>query len=189
MSRTFVVVTESEKQAPPRLQQLLSRVELHFTLGNDLSLIYSLITHLRDRLAAFGPCDETNLIRVGVALEEALLNALYHGNLEMTSEELRKASAELMTHGRPRSIARRQKEFPYRNRRIHVRAELSRDEAEIVIRDEGPGFDTAAHLPLVIAEVPKIDTGHGLELMHAFMDEVRFNLLGNEVTLVKRRAA
>ena len=70
-----------------------------------------------------------------------------------------------------------------------MRAELSRDEAEIVIRDEGPGFDTAAHLPLVIAEVPKINTGRGLELMHAFMDEVRFNRLGNEVTLVKRRAA
>jgi anti-sigma regulatory factor (Ser/Thr protein kinase) len=185
MSRTFVVVEDTDAPTPSPLNDSLSRIEMQFTLANDISLIYVLVTYLRDRLAAFGMCDATHVIRVGIALEEALLNALYHGNLELTSEQLQQASDELLANGHTQSIARRQKTSPYRQRRIHVRAELSRTAAEFVIRDEGPGFDTAAHLPMVIDDEPKRPTGRGLELMHAFMDEVRFNERGNEVRLVK----
>ncbi len=189
MSRKFLVIPAGQELAPTRLDQVLSRLELQFMLRNDLGLIYSLIVHLRDRLVTLDLCDEMDAIRAGIALEEALLNAMFHGNLELTSAQLQQASAELMTHGRSSLMAARQKAARYRDRRIHVSADLSRGQAEFVIRDEGPGFDTSAHLPLVIAEAPRRPVGHGLELMHAFMDEVRFNERGNQVTLIKRSVA
>ena len=176
---------------PPRhwrLRDMLSRVQLQFTLGNDANLIYVLIAYFRARLAAFDLCDATHTIRVGIALEEALLNALFHGNLELTSQQLALTSAELVTYGRAVSIAQRQNAFPYCSRRIQVSADLSRTCAEFVIRDEGPGFDAAAHLPLIIEDVPQRPSSRGLELMFAFMDEVRFNDRGNEVTLIKHAA-
>jgi anti-sigma regulatory factor (Ser/Thr protein kinase) len=164
-------------------------LELQFSLTNDSALLYLLVAYLRDRLASFGVCDSTNLVRVGIALEEALLNALYHGNLEISAEELAQASVELLESGKPPAILRRHENAQFKERRIYVRAELSPGEARFVIRDEGRGFDAAAHLPLVIEDEPTRPSGRGLELMHAFMDEVRFNDRGNEVTLVKRRAA
>lgn len=170
--------------------QALDRIELRFTLNNDLSLIYPLAAYLREQVAAFDLCDGTLKKHVGIALEEALLNALYHGNLELSCDELRRASDELLVHGRAESIFQRQQSLPYRNRRIHVTALVSRHEAEFVIRDEGPGFDYAVCTPLVIddGELNR-PTGRGLLLMYSFMDEVRFNESGNQVTMRLQRSA
>jgi hypothetical protein len=112
-----------------------------------------------------------------------LKNAYYHGNLEVGAalgKPDRQAYQEL--------ARRRRDEAPYRERRIHVTARISRAEAVFIIRDEGPGFDTAA-LPAAadLAEAER-GAGRGIILMRTIMDEVRFNAAGNEVTLVKRRA-
>src|SRR5260370_10742851 len=64
----------------------LGKAELHFTLENDRSLIAPLVAHLQQYLDHLGLCDHTSRTRVGVALEEALLNAMFHGNLEVSSE-------------------------------------------------------------------------------------------------------
>ena len=60
-------------------------------------------------------------------------------------------------------------------------------EARFTIRDEGPGFDPAMLSNPTQAENLERCSGRGLLLMRMFMDEVTFNSIGNEVTLVKRR--
>ena len=64
---------------------------------------------------------------------------------------------------------------------------INPEEARLVIRDDGPGFDPS-RIP-VAGEAGSLDseTGRGLVLMRAFLDEVTFNDRGNEATLVKRR--
>jgi DNA-binding response OmpR family regulator len=166
------------------LRQRLTRHESHFALENDRALIPPLVADLTENLTFMGLCDETELLRVTVALGEALDNAMIHGNLEISAEERdrdEKAYQEL--------IARRREQPPYRDRLVYVMAKESRLEAAYVIRDEGPGFDTSrlpdptdpAHLEQM--------TNRGWLLMRAFMDEVRFNAKGNEITLIKRRSA
>ena len=55
------------------------------------------------------------------------------------------------------------------------------------IRDEGPGFGPDA-LPDPFAEESLTrPSGRGLTLIRSFMDVVRFNDQGNEITLFKRR--
>jgi anti-sigma regulatory factor (Ser/Thr protein kinase) len=68
-----------------------------------------------------------------------------------------------------------------------VEVDIQPEQATIIVRDEGPGFDHTAYEGNV--EADKLDgaTGKGLVLMRSFMDVVRFNDKGNEVTLIKRR--
>jgi CheY-like chemotaxis protein len=170
-----------------RLMECVAQSEISFVLDNDAALIPPLVDYLQEHVMRMRLCDETGRIRVGVALEEALLNALYHGNLELSTEELRDASSWLLQPEGDDLVASRRRQAPYQDRKLHVRAKISPERAEYTIRDEGPGF--AAHSlpdPSDPATLER-ESGRGLILMRTFMDEVRFNATGNEVTLVKER--
>ena len=57
-----------------------------------------------------------------------------------------------------------------------------------MVRDEGPGFDPATLPdPTDPSNLERVG-GRGLLLIRTFMDEVRHNESGNEITFVKRRA-
>jgi anti-sigma regulatory factor (Ser/Thr protein kinase) len=73
---------------------------------------------------------------------------------------------------------------PYASRVAHVHANIGLDRAEFVIRDEGPGFDIRTVPSPRSPETIDQSAGRGLVLMTNFMDEVRFNATGNEVTMV-----
>ena len=160
----------------------LSHNEFIFRLDNDASFISSLVGYLRDAVAAMNLCEDTDRIRIAIALEEALTNALHHGNLEIGSE-LRETDAEAYDG----LVKQRKCESPYCHRKIEVHAKLSRTEAHFTIRDEGPGFDpTRLPDPTDPANLEKV-SGRGVLLMRTFMDEVIFNEQGNQVTMIKRR--
>ncbi|HUG93927.1 MAG TPA: response regulator [Planctomycetaceae bacterium] len=165
-----------------RLMNRLTRAEAAFVLENDLTLIPSVVGYLQQEVAAMRFCDETERLRIGVALEEALLNAYYHGNLEVSSK-LREED-----HNAYYDLARdRAERPPWGDRRIHVYARFSPDETVYQIRDEGPGFDpTSLPDPTDPANLER-PCGRGLLLMQTFMDQVTFNDTGNQVTMVKRR--
>ena len=168
-----------------RLRDCLVEGETTFLLDNDPTLIPPLVDYLQDMVIKMRLCDETGRIRVGIALEEALLNALYHGNLEISTDELREASSDLLRGPRDSVVERRRADAPYRDRKLHVRARVTPTSATFVIRDEGPGF---AHPDIATASATTFEReqGRGLVLMRSFMSEVTFSESGNEVTLVKR---
>jgi CheY-like chemotaxis protein/anti-sigma regulatory factor (Ser/Thr protein kinase) len=165
-----------------QLMGCMTRTECSFVLDSDPELIGPLAAHLQEEAARIGLCDEVEGTRLGVAVEEALKNALYHGTLELGDqlhEEDREAFEAL--------LAERRGQAPYRGRHVHVAAEISPDGARFVIRDEGPGFDVST-LPDPSDPVGLAATaGKGVLLMRSFMDEVSYNETGNAVTLVKRR--
>lgn len=165
-----------------RLMRRMTEQQVEFTIENDHELIASLVQYLKDGAAGMGICDDGERVRTGVALQEALTNACLHGNLEVDS------SLRELDHRQYYELAReRMLEEPYAHRRIHVTARYSLDSAEFCIRDEGPGFNREA-LPdptdPINIERP---CGRGLLLMQTFMDEVKYNAAGNEVTMIKRR--
>jgi CheY-like chemotaxis protein len=163
-----------------RLLHCMARIEHAVVLENDLDLINVLVEYLQDGIAEMDLCDATDRMRIGVALREALLNALYHGNLEMGCEA--RAKGIRAYH---KLAEERAKLPPYSERRIFVQTELSREGVVVVVRDEGHGFDPAS-LPDP-TEPANLDKpgGRGLVLMRTFMDEVAYNDLGNAVTLSK----
>jgi anti-sigma regulatory factor (Ser/Thr protein kinase) len=156
-------------------------IESYFVLENEAALIPPLLAQLRETAARLGLFDTGTADRVAVALTEALLNAIQHGNLELDSRLRQEDEA---TYDRTSEFRRRRP--PYRDRRLHVRARFSHREAVYVIRDEGPGFDLS-RLPDPTDPVNlERTTGRGLLLIRAYMDEVAFNGAGNQITLTKR---
>lgn len=165
-----------------RLMNRVKRSTTEYELENDRDLVLSLSAHLQQQFGAMRICPEMEALRIGIALEEALLNAFYHGNLECSSklrEEDGDKYAEL--------AAQRCGELPYLERRIHVTVSLSPTEAAWTIRDEGPGFDPGKLPDPTDPEYLDRPHGRGLMLMKTFMNEVSYNDKGNEVRMVKRK--
>ncbi len=183
---TVLAVAKADRHSD-RLIDCLTRSETLYTLRNDSELVYPLVDHLQQLVTRMRFCDETGRIRVGIALEEALLNALYHGNLELSSEMIRDARSNVAREQGQTIIDQRRLETPYRDRRIHVQVTITHEEAKFVVRDEGPGFKpNDVPDPTDPANLER-ESGRGLLLMRSFMDDVQYNDAGNEVTLVKRR--
>lgn len=165
-----------------RVMRRLNQQESTFILENDASLLVALAMQLRESVHAFWQCDEVQILRIGMAIEEALINACYHGNLELSSS-MRNQDDDLY-----RRLAReRAQQPPFAQRRITVQFQCGPRSFHCVIRDEGPGFDPDS-LPNPFSEESlSRSSGRGLTLIRSFMDEVRFNDLGNETTLFKCR--
>jgi CheY-like chemotaxis protein/anti-sigma regulatory factor (Ser/Thr protein kinase) len=166
-------------------QQILDclvETELRFLLSNDPHRVQPLVNHLQDHMILMDLVDQGGMIRVGTALHECLINAMEHGNLELTSE-LRE-SEDINAYRK--LVDERRKQPPYCDRRVLVVARFSRKEASFVIRDEGNGFDSSKLPdPTDPANLQKC-SGRGLFLIRTFMDVVRFNDRGNEITMIKR---
>jgi len=171
-----------------RLLQYQQRTEFFFCLENKPSLVDALSALVQENTATMRLFDARVRIQLAVAFEQAFLNAIYHGNLEIGYDELTEERERIARGQSPRLIESRRSMPPYGDRRVHVDLHVSCDEARIVVRDEGPGFDVAA-LP-DWNDPAELETtgGHGLTLMRAFTDELRFNKKGNEVTLVRWRS-
>ena len=125
--------------------------------------------------------DETARMQLGVALHEGLLNAMYHGNLEISSD-LREAGESAFLA----AAEERRRSSPHRDRRVHVKATMTPSEAVFVIRYEGPLFNHET-IPdhTAPANLSKASC-RGILLMRTFVDDMHYNATGNELTLVKR---
>lgn len=182
--RDTLAVAQARREQQ-RVLDCLQDSEHHFVLENDTSLLPPLVAYVQERIRARIPqFDDTELMRVGIALHEALINAMHHGNLEVGSE-LRDAGGDVYRE----LVERRLRESGYRDRRVRLTVNLSRSELSCVIRDEGPGFEPAAVADPTDPENLEKLSGRGLYLIWTFMDRVDHNESGNEITLVKQLVA
>ncbi len=172
-------------QASPQLAACATFSEVRFCLSNDETLVGPLIAQLKRMIEGFGLRDVNGALGVATALDEAIQNAILHGNLEVSSKlrEDEDGSAFQIL------VTQRRQEAGFKDRRAHVRACVTSEWAEFVIRDEGPGFDPKA-IPTPTDPVYfDRQCGRGLFLIHAFMNEVRHNDQGNEITMTLRKQA
>jgi CheY-like chemotaxis protein/anti-sigma regulatory factor (Ser/Thr protein kinase) len=178
--RVLTAVTEERSQQSLR-SRLVSRQET-YRVEPDLGVLMALSRHLRHFIGDAWRLDKTSQLRIGTALEEALLNAYYHGTLEVSSDLKDIDRDDFQAVAEQRRL-----QSPYRDRQIEVRVELHAENVTLSIRDEGPGFDPA-EVPDPLDEANQDrPCGRGVMLMRSFMDDVSFNASGNEVTLRKRR--
>ncbi|MEK6262254.1 MAG: response regulator [Planctomycetota bacterium] len=181
LSHVLGVAGASRQQQ--RLLDCLTQIDSQFLLENDPSLIAPLNGYVQDTLTRMKIGDETELIRIGMAVHEAVQNAIYHGNLELGA-----AAGPAATRLAHDELAdRRRGEAPYRDRKVSVIARVSRDKAVYIVRDEGSGFDRSLLPdPTDPANFERAG-GRGLLLIRTFMDEVHHNDAGNEITMIKYR--
>lgn len=92
---------------------------------------------------------------VKLAAEEAIINAIKHGN-------------------------RFNEELP-----VVINFECSAALIRIVVQDKGPGYDYAKVPDPTSDENIERDHGRGVYLIKKIMDEVRFNYSGNRIEMIK----
>lgn len=161
----------------------MTRLESRFVLSNTIEGLDALIGHVKEQLRQIGLFGERDILRVGTALYEAVINAIEHGNLELDASHRDTEGP----HYR-RFVEERARQSPFRRRHVYLTACLTRSQATFTVRDEGAGFDpTTLPDPIAPENVGQVN-GRGLFLIRTFMDDVRFNEPGNEITLVKGRS-
>ena len=100
--------------------------------------------------------DETSAFAIRLALEEALYNAIKHGNRMDPSKT------------------------------VAVEYDITPSRVVITITDQGEGFDPAGVPDPTTDENLEKPSGRGIMLMRAYMDQVDFSPRGNQVRLVKQ---
>ncbi len=150
-----------------------------FVLRNDLKLIGPMIEKLQNSLPAWSDRDR---LQIGMALDEALVNAMHHGNLEVDSK-LREGNEKDYYA----EIRKRQEQAPFCQRSVRIEYEFSDDHICIQISDEGPGFDPSTIPDPRTPENLHRVCGRGLFLIRSFMDQVAHNVTGNQITMTKLR--
>ena len=129
--------------------------KIDFELPSDIRLMNGVLHYLIDRVAKLGVIDPDNS-NLFVALDEAFVNAVKHGN--------RNDSSKL----------------------VRITAELSSKEARFTIEDEGEGFNVQEIPDPRDPENLFKTSGRGVLLIYNIMDEVAYNARGNRLTMVKR---
>ncbi len=109
-----------------------------------------------EQLAQYHFSDEVQFA-IKLALEEALTNAVKHGNAEDPTKS------------------------------ITVRFAISREKAVFIVRDEGPGFVPEHIPDPTTPDRLRNPSGRGLMLIHAYMDKVQFRDDGREIYFEKCR--
>lgn len=154
--------------------------QIAFVLENESSLIGATIEHLQENLPSWSDRDR---LQIGMALDEALVNAMHHGNLEVDSR-LRESEDETKYYELIRS---RKGVSPFCHRRVRIEAEFSEKHICVQISDDGRGFDPKAIPdPSCDENLHKV-SGRGLFLIRSFMDQVAHNSEGNQITMTKLR--
>ncbi|HEV8370841.1 MAG TPA: ATP-binding protein [Pyrinomonadaceae bacterium] len=129
--------------------------KIEFELPSDLALMDGVLEYLQERVSKLGLIkpERSNLF---IALDEAFVNAVKHGN----------------------------KSDPHKL--LRITAELSPKEACFTVEDEGEGFDIGEIPdPCDPANLFRT-SGRGVLLIYNIMDEVEYNAQGNRVKMVKR---
>jgi serine/threonine-protein kinase RsbW len=140
---------------PPQAFRSVPFVELRQSLPSQIAIIAPFVDQMMHFIARFRNVDGSEL-NIEVALREALINAIVHGNRQD-----------------PR-------------KRVSVACRCTTDgEVSITVQDEGQGFDSDAVPDPTAPENRLLTHGRGIYLMKTLMDEVRFDQGGAVVYMRK----
>lgn len=162
-----------------KLLECTFKTDFEFNLVCDPDIIEPLVEMVQQVAVGQGSLSSRTQVQVGVALENALSNAMFRGNLEMAKDEFPVVSRS--------AVSARRNQEPYKDRNVYVRALMTPQSVEFTIRDQGPGFDTSTVPEVSDPESYRDGVGRGLVLIQAFMDKVEFNGSGNEIVMTKYR--
>ncbi|HEX3726634.1 MAG TPA: ATP-binding protein [Pirellulales bacterium] len=126
------------------------------TVPSELAAGHRLLEELLARLSGEG-WSTRDIFGIRLALEEAIVNAIKHGNCLDASKE------------------------------VHVLCKSTSDKIWIKISDQGQGFDPGAVPDCTAPEHLEVPNGRGIMLMRNYMTYVEYNPRGNVVTMEKVR--
>jgi CheY-like chemotaxis protein len=163
--------------------------DYEFELPNDACLVSPVANFIIQVTSGMDLFPSMENVRLAIAIEQALNNAMFRGNLELSNEEYSPAEDNEFDGVDPEIVVERRSREPFASRKVRLTACVSRAGVEIKVRDQGNGFDTSIVPSSKHESTIDIERSRGLLMMVTHMDEVRFNERGNEVTMLKHARA
>ncbi|MEK6793715.1 MAG: ATP-binding protein [Spirochaetota bacterium] len=154
-----------------------------YRIENHLALVEDVTRRLTKNLRRYVDFNTISLIRL--ALREMMINAMEHGNLNITFDEKTEAQ---MNDRYVEFICERKDDERYSARRVTVRYDVNPMAITFVIRDEGVGFDWKKRLAVSAEKENEagLSHGRGIRMANDVFSEIRYNESGNQVTLIRR---
>jgi len=147
-------------------------------IGNDISDIPYVIDSIFPDTSYIFKNDY--FARVG--LQELLLNAIEHGNLNISYEK----KQEILEDGNYKEfMEERINDSLYKDRKVNINVFFNNEYLKINIIDEGDGFDINSLPDPNDPDNLLGESGRGILLSMNAFDEVKYNKKGNAVTLIK----
>ncbi len=172
-----------EKELEENFARFADYQKTVYTIPVDSALINTISYRLTRDLVPSGLCNYTTAENVSLALREAISNAMFHGNLEISSELREEGGIKRFNE----EIELRKAEPEFAGRMVKLACEITRDYAEYVIEDEGRGFDVAGLPDPRDPENFFKNSGRGILIIRIHMDDVSWNERGNIITMRKYR--
>jgi serine/threonine-protein kinase RsbW len=138
---------------------MASATTVKLVISSEFRLV-DVVHAASETIAGLAGFETDDALNVGIAVREAVINAIVHGN-----KQDRTRKVEVSLHARPHSIRAR-------------------------VRDQGTGFDSAATPDPTVGDNRFRSSGRGILVMRAFVDRVDFKFRegrGMEVTMTKSR--
>jgi anti-sigma regulatory factor (Ser/Thr protein kinase)/PAS domain-containing protein len=153
-----------------------------FNIGNQLTTAEEISHRITRNLNRYLDHKEVNNLRI--AIREMIINAIEHGNFEISFEEKTEA---LDNDNYFKTLAMKQKDINFNKRTVEIEYRITPTVAEFSITDQGKGFDHQKVLKRVNeANEEMLSHGRGIIMASNVFDEIKFNNKGNQVVLVKR---
>ncbi|MCU0822619.1 MAG: ATP-binding protein [Spirochaetes bacterium] len=154
-----------------------------YLIGNYLSNIEDVTRRITRNLSKYIDSDKVSYVRIG--LREMIINAIEHGNLEISFEE----KTEALNEDKYIQLIESRRNNPeFFSRKVEIEYQIKPGMAVYRITDQGRGFNHSETvkkcIPFKDGEV--LSHGRGILMSKEIFNEIRYNEKGNQVLLVKK---
>jgi len=176
ITRLSKAVKEVEKnEMLTGISKCVTSESKQLTLKNDITLVRPAAFYLTELITTFNGSVKKGAVEL--ALEEAITNAIVHGNLEIRSSLKEDSFDEF-----DRQIKDRCKRSPYSDRKVRISYNYGDGKAKFTISDEGNGFDWRNFIKKGEADQLELH-GRGIIIMRTFANSLEFTDKGDTVML------
>jgi two-component system, sensor histidine kinase LadS len=182
MGTGYTILGKATPIIDDALSQFLRSERYTYDLNNYLGNAELISQRLTRNLYKYTSPDVIAQIRL--ALREAIVNSIEHGNLCLSFEEKTKSQI----NGDYFDIVKQRQTDPaFADKKVQIDYSMNEDRVVYRIKDEGEGFDYASMLEVDMSnpENLTLEHGRGLVMITSAFDEVKFNRRGNQILLVK----
>jgi anti-sigma regulatory factor (Ser/Thr protein kinase) len=163
-------------------KSMLAGIAGSFIIENDLLAVPLYAGIGATIVAQLGLISPENKTHLQLALGELIVNAVEHGNCEISYDE----KTEKMEQGFTvvDLVTEKCKDPAVRAKKVDFQWEIKKDKSIFLIRDEGRGFDVKALLDKIAKQDMWSLHGRGIKMATMLGQELKYNDRGNQVALI-----
>lgn len=175
-----VLQSMGKRKLKSKLLESMTELKLSYRIPNDIRLISPFIEELKGNLSSRTEFSGKTISRILISAEEALLNSIVHGNLEISSDIRETSMSQYQA-----LIESRMQDPQFEDRKINLEISLNRIRFQLQIKDQGQGFESENVQDPRDEKYISRASGRGLLLMRTFMDSVEYSDNGRCVCMTK----